>query len=157
MQLPFYENIGVTRDRSKFSFTSIGKDEIRKIVEFQATDERDVYNLAMGDEMPDGSYSDENVSDNGDIIKVFSTIIEIVGAYTRQFPHHYVYIEGNADIKEKLYQRIIGKYHTAFLQEYDIWGYQQKIKDWESFDEYVKEVFNPDNDYKAFIVKRKNS
>jgi hypothetical protein len=146
MQATFYENIKTQRDYSIFRFTSLGKRKIIKIVEFQKTAKMGVYNLAMGDRADSHSYSDMEVSNNGDIRKVLTTVVNIVQIYTKKYPARSIFITGNTAIKISAYQRIIRMYYPIFISEFDIWGY---------IDEEVKEPFNLKKDYVAFVVKRK--
>ena len=56
--------------RSKrYHFISVGKKRIEKAVEFIAIG-GNIFNLAFGDLLPDGSIDDKAVSNNGDIVKV---------------------------------------------------------------------------------------
>jgi hypothetical protein len=54
-----------------------------------------LYNLVYGDLNPEGSIDDMAISNNGDIIKFFLTIIDIVQFYTRQFPIHKIHFSGS--------------------------------------------------------------
>ena len=53
---------------TRFEFISEGnKGAIRKLIEFQATSDEDVYNLAFGDKDPStGDLNDLAVTNNGD-------------------------------------------------------------------------------------------
>ena len=146
MQSPFYEIIKTEKDFSTFCFTSYGKKEIIKIVEFQKTAKAGVYNLAMGDMIDKKSFSDKVISDNGDIRKVLTTVVNIVQIYTKKYSGRSVFITGNTSTKTNAYQRIIRMYYPVFIDEFDIFGY---------IDEDIKEPFNQKNNYVAFIVKRK--
>jgi len=143
---PFYEDIKTVRNYSAFRFTSAGKREIVKVVEFQETLEEGIYNLAMGDLIGKQVFSDTVVSNNGDIKKVLTTVVNIVQIYTSKYPERSVFIKGNDATKNDVYQRIIRMYYVVFNLEFDIWGYLSNN---------VKERFNPQNNYVAFIVKRK--
>ena len=146
IQSPFYEDIKTVRDYSVFSFISIGKREIIKIVAFQKTREDDVYNLAMGDLINSATFSDREISNNGDVRKVLTTIVNIVQIYTKKYPERSIFIQGNTDLKTSTYQRIIRMYYAVFSKEFNIWGY---------INNNVKEEFSQKNNYVAFIVKRK--
>ncbi len=115
-------------------------------MEFQKTTKTGIYNLAMGDLTGRRSFSDTEISNNGDIKKVLTTVVNIVQIYTRKYPGRSVFITGNTSLKTNAYQRIIRMYYRLFVNEFDIWGYM---------DEDTKELFNPKNNYVAFIVKRK--
>ena len=146
MQSPFYEILKTEKSYSIFSFISFGKSEIIKIVEFQKTTKSGLYNLAMGDLVNRKIFSDSEISDNGDVRKVLTTVVNIVQIYTRKYPGRSIFITGNTTLKTSVYQRIIRMYYPIFIDEFDIWGY---------INEDVKESFNLKNNYIAFIVKRK--
>jgi hypothetical protein len=148
MNLLFYEIIKTEKGYSTFQFTSVGKKNIVKVVTFQKTQQRGVYNLAMGDMIGKWLFSDIEISNNGDIRKVLTTVVNIVQIYTRKYPTRKIFITGNTPLKTIAYQRIIRMYHSVFINEFDIWGY---------IDEDVKEPFNLNGTYIAFIVKRKKT
>ena len=76
MKLPKYHLKAESRF-TRFEFISEGpKGAIRKLIEFQATTDPEVYNLALGDKDPlSGDINDLAVSNNGDTEKVLSTVI----------------------------------------------------------------------------------
>ena len=80
-----------------------------------------------------GSFSDLEISDNGDIRKVLTTVVNIVQIYTRKYPGRSVFITGNTNLKTNAYQRIIRMYYSVFIDEFDIYGF---------VDENTKEVFD---------------
>jgi hypothetical protein len=86
------------------------------------------------------------ISNNGDIKKVLTTVVNIVQIYTKKYPARSIFIAGNTTLKTSAYQRIIRMYYPVFINEFDIWGY---------IDPDTKEKFNVRNNYVAFIVKRK--
>lgn len=59
----------------RYTFESIGKRTIIKVVEFSSTEISDVYNMAFGDRLPNDEIDDTVKSNNGDIIKVLATVI----------------------------------------------------------------------------------
>jgi hypothetical protein len=90
-----------------YTFLSIGKKEIPKVVIFQNTEEN-TFNLVLGDiDFENGNISDENISNNGDMVKVLATVFQI----TIHFIYHHsgckIIINGNSDIKKELYKRLI--------------------------------------------------
>jgi hypothetical protein len=71
-----------------FEFTSEGtKGLIHKLVRFQQTNVKGVYNLAFGDkDNTTGDIDDEVVSNNGDSEKVLATVVATVYAFSDQYP-----------------------------------------------------------------------
>ena len=71
-----------------FEFISEGpKGLIRKIIQFQETNQLNVYNLAFGDKNSEtGEVDDLVVSDNGDSEKVLATVVAAVYAFFDKYP-----------------------------------------------------------------------
>lgn len=136
---------------SRYTFTSEGKRRIEKIVEFTPTNINDIFNLAFGDVSPDGAINDLANSNNGDMLKVLSTIIHILEDFTTRYPHAGVFFSGSTDERTLLYMRVIKTYSTAFRTAFDIraiikseCGYRQIA--------FVEPL--PDAEYIAFLIKR---
>ena len=68
----------------RYIFESTGKRTITKVVEFSSAERSNVYNLAFGDLLPNGEINDKANSNNGDIIKIFATVIDILQDCTEQ-------------------------------------------------------------------------
>ena len=66
-----------------FEFVSEGQNGlIRKLIQFQETNQPDVYNLAFGDKNADtGEIDDLVVSNNGDTDKVLATVVAALYAF----------------------------------------------------------------------------
>lgn len=62
----------------RYVFVSDGKKKIQKIVDFVPLRQGNIINLGFGDLSPDGSIDDKANSNNGDIIKVLATVIDIL-------------------------------------------------------------------------------
>jgi hypothetical protein len=62
----------------RYIFTSVGRYEIKKVVEFVPLKAKNVVNLGFGDLLPDGSFDDKANSNNGDILKVLATVVHIL-------------------------------------------------------------------------------
>ncbi len=71
-----------------FEFLSEGPNGlIRKLIQFQETNQPDVYNLAFGDKNAEtGEIDDLVVSNNGDTDKVLATVVAALYAFLRQVP-----------------------------------------------------------------------
>ena len=75
---------------------------------------RGMFNLAFGDLLPDGRIDDSVVSNNGDVIKVFSTIIRIVIDFLNNNPTAIIFFTSSSEVRIKLYNRILTKHHDDF-------------------------------------------
>lgn len=73
-----------TRFADQYTFISTGKSNIPKVVEFTSLKFKNLFNLCFGDILPDGTIDDRVNSNNGDIARVLSTVIEIVIDFIEQ-------------------------------------------------------------------------
>jgi hypothetical protein len=135
---------------SRYTFVSIGKKRIIKQVVFTHTGIQNVINIGFGDLLPDGSIYDKANSNNGDIVKVLTTIIHILIDFTSKYPHMEIFFSGSTSERTKLYTRILKSYYASFSKEFIINGLIKKSGG------YIKIPFDPKADLKfqGFIVKR---
>jgi hypothetical protein len=141
-----YKKESVTR----YTFTSVGRKRIEKLVDFTDLGIRNTYNLAFGDVLPDGKIDDMSNSNNGDIVKVMSTVIGILQDFTRKNPMGNVAFAGSTPERMKLYTRILKSYYTAFSKEFRITALVKA-------GERLKQVpFDPKkgDEYAVFLIKR---
>ena len=133
-----------------YTFTSVGRRRIEKMVEFTNVGIENVYNLAFGDLLPDGIIDDTSNSNNGDIVKVLVTVISILKDFTEKNPKSYVAFTGSTDDRIKLYRRIIRSYYSTFSKDFKIMAYIG------TEGTYTEVEFDPEikADYEVFIVKR---
>ena len=136
-------------DITRYTFTSVGKKRIEKIVDFTDLGMGSVFNLAFGDLAPDGSVDDMSNSNNGDIVKVLATVVSILRDFTTKNPQAQVTFTGSTDERTKLYTRILKSYHSSFSKEFTISGFVKEG------DEYKMVPFDPGASlaYVVFLVK----
>jgi len=81
-----------------FEFISEGKKGfIHKLVRYQPTNLKDVYNLAFGDkDHTTGNIDDTVISNSGDSEKVLTTVVATVYAFTDRYPDTWVYATGSS-------------------------------------------------------------
>jgi hypothetical protein len=135
-----------------YYFDSQGKRIIKKAVAFSQTKWKDVYNLGFGDLLPNSEIDDMAISNNGDISKIFATIIDIVQDFTRVYPSAKVNFYGSTKRRTALYNRMIRTYYQAFSECFIITA-SVKTKNG------TKEVpFDPSSSqlYLGFNIKRIN-
>jgi hypothetical protein len=106
----------------RYKFTSTGKRNIDKVIEFTPTTTYNVYNLAFGDLLSNGGINDTANSNNGDIIKIFSTIIDVVQFFTTKNPSVIIYFCGSTPHRTLLYNRILKIYYQSFSEKFAIAG-----------------------------------
>jgi len=134
----------------KYTFTSIGKRDIVKVIEFTPTQTKGVYNLGFGDLQPNGEIDDVVSSNNGDIVKIFATVIDILQDFTEQNPSYTILFFGSTSQRTRLYQRILRTYYQAFSKIFIVTGFVET-------ETGTNEVpFDPasSTEYFAFFVKR---
>jgi hypothetical protein len=134
----------------RYIFVSEGKSQIQKVVEFVPVATKNIVNLGFGDLLPDGSVDDKVVSNNGDILKVLTTVANILRDYTNLYPKYHVLFTGSTDERTKLYNRILKMYHPIFCKEFSIVGALLV----EGRTRFV--TYNPDftEEYFAFVIKK---
>ena len=134
-----------------YEFISIGKKELLKRVIFSKMDYPDnTYNLALATVVNKNSLDFEDKSNNGDIVKVFSTIIVCVSIYTDKYPDRIIFFKGNTNQKTKIYNEILKKHFKEFSKIFNIFG--MIIDDDE---QSVAEEFKLSKNYSGFFIKKK--
>ena len=135
---------------SRYTFTSIGKKRITKEVVFTHTGIRNIVNMGFGDLLPDGSIDDKVNSNNGDIVRVLATTIQILIDFTSKFPNSEIFFSGSTQERTKLYARILRTYYDTFSKEFIV---NVLVKDGEAYSELP---FEPKADLKflGFLIRR---
>ena len=134
----------------RYLFISTGKTRIEKVVDFIPLGIGSIMNIRFGDLLPDDSIDDKVISNNGDIIKVLVTIVDILRHFTTRYPQTEIYFHGTTEDRNKLYRRIIRTYYPEFSKEFAIAGV------FSTENEIHILPFNPgtDQEYVAFLIKR---
>lgn len=134
----------------RYIFTSVGKKYIRKVVQFETTAHANIVNMGFGDLLEDSSISDTINSNNGDIVRVLATVIEILRDYTKRHPEKKIFFRGSTPERTRLYTRILKTYYNEFSKDFHITSVIEIGKDLKRF------PFDPNlnTEYFAFIIKR---
>ncbi len=137
-------------DTHIFEFLSAGKKPIIKRILFTEMDTPGFYNLALGSIIRNGIIDYRDESNNGDIIRIFSTIVICIKIFTERFPECIIFFKGNTEQKTRVYNEILRKYYIDFLTEFAIFGVSIT-------DENITtaEEFSVSKTYSGFLVKRK--
>ncbi len=132
---------------TRFEFISEGSNGIfRKLIEFQATNNVNVFNLAFGDYDPISDEIDDlSVSNNGDTEKVLSTVAAAVYVFFDEYPLAYVYATGSTKARNRLYRMGITKYLIEMNKDFYLYG--------QIGDEFVE--FQIGEDYDGFLAIKK--
>lgn len=128
-----------------FEFISEGKKLIHKLVRYQPTNLKGVYNLAFGDkDLSTGDIDDTIISNNGDSEKVLATVTATVYAFTDKYPDAWIYATGSTKTRTRLYRMGITKFFSEVTADFEVLG--ERNGDWETF--------KKDVDYDGFLVRR---
>ncbi|GGA94078.1 DUF6934 family protein [Puia dinghuensis] len=135
---------------TRYTFFSLGKTRIEKVVEFVPYGIRNVINLGFGDLRSDGTIDDVINSNNGDIAKVLATVIEILRHFTSQHPDAVIYFEGSTKKRNRFYSRILKTYYSVFSKEFILLAIKEGAEDSQLI------TFDPtkNTEYSAFLIKR---
>ncbi len=145
MKLPKYP-LASSDKMMTFEFISEGKSIIHKIVKYQPTNLKGLYNLAFGDKnLETGEIDDRVISNNGDSEKVLATVVATVYAFTDKYPNAWIYATGSTKSRTRLYRIGISNFLEEIKKDFDILG--ELEDDWEDF--------NQNAEYKGFLVRRK--
>jgi hypothetical protein len=104
----------------RYKFISDGKERIEKIALFDPTPVDNLFNFAFGDLLKDGTIDIYANSNNGDVIKVFATVIQIIKLFTNENPSATVFFSGSTPRRTALYQRILKTYYDSITNEFII-------------------------------------
>ena len=146
MKLPKYPLASSDRLMT-FEFISEGHQGlIHKLVQYQPTNLKDVYNLAFGDkDLSTGNIDDTVISNNGDNEKVLATVVTTVYTFTDKYPDAWVYATGSTKSRSRLYRMGISKFLSEVDDDFEVLG--ERNNDWETFRKNVE--------YEGFLVRRK--
>ena len=130
-----------------FEFVSVGtKGQIHKIVQFTETNLKDIYNLGFGDkDHKTGAIDDSVITNNGDSQKVLATVASTVYAFTDKHPDAWIYATGSNVARTRLYRIGIANNLIEIKMDFEVFGLKDNL--WHTF--------KKDDDYKAFLIKRK--
>lgn len=148
MQIEAYKIIAA-EDALTFEFDSISSSRVvRKVVVFgRFPDNPDVFNLALGDKLPDGSVDDLARTNNNDMDKVMATVVQSLFLFFDRHPTSIVYFTGSTQARTRLYQIIIAKELAVAQHLFTISGLRNG----------TPEPFEPNQPYDAFLLQKNNS
>jgi hypothetical protein len=146
MKLDRYE-LKAEKSLMNFEFISEGKKgQITKLVQYSETNLKGFYNLGFGDKNRfTGDIDDRIITNNGDSQKVLATVAGTVYAFTDKYPNAWVYATGISKTRTRLYRMGISSNLTDILIDFEVYGLKEG--EWQEFEK--------DNEYEAFLVRRK--
>jgi len=130
----------------------MGKKRIEKVVDFVPLKAKNTMNFGFGDLMADGSINYKANSNNGNILKVMATVVDIMKHFTSMHPESFIFFTGSTAERTRLYERILKTYYTLFSKDFIVYG----IAGPENGNKVVP--FDPQSgiEYLAFLIKRIN-
>jgi hypothetical protein len=150
MQYEKYAPLLVSSDSLEFSFVSEGpKGEIKIVVQFNATENPAIYNLAFGNLLEDGSVDDTIKNDNKDRNKVLATVAATVYEFTSKYPEKFIFFTGSTPERTRLYRMALTNNLDELGLDFEILGVVLHPEN------YSVEKLIKGKDYFGFMVKRK--
>ncbi|MCB9201865.1 MAG: hypothetical protein H6604_02290 [Flavobacteriales bacterium] len=148
MKYPRYE-YSTEENLFLFEFESVGiKGKVRKVVQYAEMSVKGFYNLGFGDYNEETKeIDDEVVTNNGDGLKVLSTVVSTLYAFTGKYPKANVFATGSSEARTRLYRMGITNNLEELKQDFFVYGLRKD----EIFEEFVV-----GEDYLGFLVTRKN-
>jgi hypothetical protein len=131
-----------------FEFISEGpKGTIRKVIQFEQTNEPNLYNLAFGDLNAETNELDDlAISNNGDSEKVLATVVSALYAFFDKHPESYVYATGSTSARTRLYRMGISRFYEEMIIDFDLYG--------QVGNEFIP--FEIGKEFSGFLAFRKN-
>lgn len=148
MNNPYYPFNG-NESSLQFDFDSVNTQTgkaTRKRVEFTPTQNPALYNLALGDVLPDGVLDIFSRSNNDDRDQVLATVAQVISVFLSTYPARLVLFTGSTASRTRLYRLAIARELDNTADLFDIYGVRP---------DQQLELFRPDNQYIAFIIRRK--
>ncbi|MGB3849024.1 MAG: hypothetical protein WA958_03595 [Tunicatimonas sp.] len=134
------------KSATTFEFISEGrKGTIRKLIQFQETNEPNLYNLAFGDKVGETEIDDLAISNNGDSEKVLATVVAALYAFFDKHPAAFVYATGSTKARTRLYRMGITKHYDEMIEDFYLYG--------QIGDEFP--LFKISKEYDGFLAQRK--
>ncbi|MFW0716371.1 DUF6934 family protein [Pedobacter sp. N23S346] len=152
-----YENIYTSTDRHEFKFVSTGtKGNLEKLVQYTPfDDDKNIYNLALGTILADGSIDYKTLSKNGDRNKILATIASTAYIFSESFPDKKIFLSGDIPAKTRLYQMAINDSYHELCENFKIQAYKP-IKENGIVVEYELEELKKGTNYDAFLFTKNN-
>lgn len=176
--IPAYKTELILNDRKiQYLFESIGETAIIKAIEyspFTKKDGRTIYNLGFGDyDLGNGTILDDTNSNNGDMRKVFSTVLNTIPHFFRNHKNVAIWVQGSDSTAEfvneckktctkgcnkeqcknfnrriRTYRYYVNKNFKDLIKEYVIFGFTNE--ETSTLVQYI-----PENDYTGIMIFKK--
>lgn len=120
---PTYD-IEVAEDRTQFEFVSEGVNgKFTKVVVIAETNYHNLYNLSLTDYDSERNFFDDlSVSNNGDTLKILSTVAQCVVTFFESYSNARIYATGSTKTRNRLYRMGISNNYELIEKEYSVLG-----------------------------------
>ena len=137
-----------TRVEYRFEFKSVSAEKVvDKVVLLSASNDNQIYNLALFDILPDGNLSDLSETNNKDLKTVLATVIIIIVNFLGNHPDTFVFFQGSDARRQRLYRAVINKEYNQIETNFVVrGGIGQTV-----------EIFRPNRPYEYFIINKKQT
>jgi hypothetical protein len=178
--LPYeYQESEKTDEGVKYFFVSKGKRDVVKVIHYMCSatmNDRKVFNLGFGDyELEKDIIDDKMNTDNGDVYKVFNTVLYTIPVFFEAFPNSTILVQGsdsdhdfhencrqtckkkcedlckNQHRRINAYSNFVNKYYDALVKDYRFYGGVRTPKG------VVIEDFVRAKKYDAVLVNKNNA
>lgn len=136
------------KDLHIFVFVSVGrKGRINKMVQYTEMSVEGFYNLAFGDFNEEiGDIDDTVITNNGDSLKVLSTVASTVYAFTGKYHDTKIFATGSSESRTRLYRMGISNNLEELKEDFLVYGLRK---------DDIFEEFLVCEEYLGFLVTRK--
>jgi hypothetical protein len=107
----------------------------------------DKYNLFLGHVLPTGDLCDMTVSNNGDMDKIISTVIQTMLIFLKAHPPKSIYFTGSNDARVRLYRVVVSRELSEAKKYFEIYG----------MNALDAEPFKVNVNYDGFLVELKRT
>jgi hypothetical protein len=156
------------------------KEDVLKIIQYtyvQDFESKPVYNLGFGDfDIENGHISDETLTDNGDVYKIFNTVLSTIPKFYTKHPQALILVQGsdgreefesrcrlsctrhcrifchNFNRRMRIYCAYVSRKFDIFKPYNQFFGGFWNNSNWFDFEEFI-----PGKIYDAIIVFQKNA
>jgi hypothetical protein len=140
----------VSSDSLEFTFLSNGpKGKIKIVVQFNATENPTIYNLAFGNLLSNGDVDDTIKNDNKDRNKVLATVAAAAYEFTSKYPEKLIFFTGSTPERTRLYRMALTNNFDLLNLDFEIFGVVVQAESY-----YVEKLLKG-KVYFGFMVKRK--
>lgn len=164
----------------RYFFESTGKTNVIKTIEYsplQAAGNKTIYNLGFGDyNHKDQTVNDTSISNNGDVYKVFNTVLSTIPSFFETIPSGILFVGGSDSSEDyynqckplcrkrcidscknegrriSLYQRFLNKNYQVLSPDYVFKGGTICHETWRT----IIEDYTVGKSYDLILVRKKN-